>query len=190
MFGFSFGEVLVISVVALIALGPERIPQVARTLGRILAELRRATDEVKREFAIHDLMHPVSPTASRSGLRAEPIKLEHIPEELPELADSSSVGSSISEACPQDTAAREAAAREAAVKEAARPSTVLAAAPSPDTAPGTAPDPIDVPAPEIHSSGIAESAQQSSPATEIPRAKRPASRRPKNATPSSEPSSE
>jgi sec-independent protein translocase protein TatB len=50
MFGFSFGEILVISIVALLVLGPERIPHVARNLGRLFAELRRATDEVRREF--------------------------------------------------------------------------------------------------------------------------------------------
>ena len=61
MFGFSFGEICVVSVVALLVLGPERIPQVARTLGKLFAELRRATDEVKREFNYNEFTRSNSP---------------------------------------------------------------------------------------------------------------------------------
>ena len=50
MFGIGFPELLVILVVALIVLGPKRIPDVARSLGRGLAEFRRATGEITNEF--------------------------------------------------------------------------------------------------------------------------------------------
>jgi Tat protein translocase TatB subunit len=50
MFGIGFPELLVILVVALIVLGPKRIPDVARSLGRGLAEFRRATGEITEEF--------------------------------------------------------------------------------------------------------------------------------------------
>ena len=43
-------ELAVIFVVALIVLGPKRLPDVARALGKALAEFRRVTDEVNREF--------------------------------------------------------------------------------------------------------------------------------------------
>lgn len=43
MFGLSFGEILVIMVVALLVLGPERLPKVARSLGKGLRDLRRTT---------------------------------------------------------------------------------------------------------------------------------------------------
>jgi Tat protein translocase TatB subunit len=43
MFGIGTPELLVILVVALIVLGPKRLPEVARALGKGLAELRRAT---------------------------------------------------------------------------------------------------------------------------------------------------
>ncbi len=50
MFGIGTPELLVIFVVALIVLGPERLPEVARMLGRAMAELRRATSGLTDEL--------------------------------------------------------------------------------------------------------------------------------------------
>ena len=50
MFGISFGEIILICVVALILFGPEKLPEIARSLGKILGELRRNSDRLKREF--------------------------------------------------------------------------------------------------------------------------------------------
>jgi Tat protein translocase TatB subunit len=50
MFGIGLPELLVILVVALIVLGPKRIPDIARSLGRGLAEFRRATGDITEEF--------------------------------------------------------------------------------------------------------------------------------------------
>ena len=45
MFGVGFPELVVILVVALIVLGPQRLPEVARMLGRAYGQLRRASEE-------------------------------------------------------------------------------------------------------------------------------------------------
>src|SRR5438132_4252331 len=50
MFGIGTGEILLLLVIALIVLGPERMPKLARDLGRALAEFRKTSDELKSEF--------------------------------------------------------------------------------------------------------------------------------------------
>lgn len=43
-------ELVVILVVALVVLGPQRLPELARTLGRAMAEFRRQTTDLMDEF--------------------------------------------------------------------------------------------------------------------------------------------
>ena len=50
MFGIGFPELLLIAVIALVVIGPQRLPDLARALGRGFAEFRRATDELKQTF--------------------------------------------------------------------------------------------------------------------------------------------
>ena len=49
MFGIDFSEFLVIGIVALIVLGPERLPKVARTAGHLFGRLQRYVSEVKQQ---------------------------------------------------------------------------------------------------------------------------------------------
>ena len=50
MFNLGFPELLVIFGVALLALGPEKLPELARMLGKLTADLRRQSDGLRREF--------------------------------------------------------------------------------------------------------------------------------------------
>jgi sec-independent protein translocase protein TatB len=50
MFGIGPTELVVILVVALLVLGPKRLPEIARALGKGLAEFRRATADVTSEL--------------------------------------------------------------------------------------------------------------------------------------------
>jgi len=50
MFGIGMPELLVILGLALIILGPKKLPDLARGLGRAMREFKKATDEVKESF--------------------------------------------------------------------------------------------------------------------------------------------
>lgn len=50
MFGIGPEELMLILIVALLVLGPERLPRVARDVGRVVGELRRTSDEFREEF--------------------------------------------------------------------------------------------------------------------------------------------
>lgn len=50
MFGLSFGEIFIICVVALMVLGPQGMPKLARTLGKAMRDFRRATGDLKGAF--------------------------------------------------------------------------------------------------------------------------------------------
>jgi len=50
MFDISFAELIVVGIVALIVIGPERLPSVARTVGYFLGRARRYVEQVKRDL--------------------------------------------------------------------------------------------------------------------------------------------
>jgi len=51
MFDIGFSEILVIAVVALIVIGPERLPKVARTLGHLFGRMQRYVNDVKTDIS-------------------------------------------------------------------------------------------------------------------------------------------
>jgi sec-independent protein translocase protein TatB len=59
VFDVGFSELMVIAVVALIVIGPERLPRVARTLGHLFGRLQRYVNDVKadinREIELEEL---------------------------------------------------------------------------------------------------------------------------------------
>lgn len=54
MFGIGMPEMLVILAVALIVIGPKKLPDLAKSMGRAFAEFRRATSEIKESLEIDD----------------------------------------------------------------------------------------------------------------------------------------
>jgi len=50
MFDVSFSELMLVGVIALIVIGPERLPKVARTVGHLLGRAQRYVNEVKSDI--------------------------------------------------------------------------------------------------------------------------------------------
>lgn len=50
MFDIAFSELIIIAIVALVIIGPERLPKVARTAGHLLGRLQRYVSDVKSDI--------------------------------------------------------------------------------------------------------------------------------------------
>jgi Tat protein translocase TatB subunit len=75
VFGIGMPELLVILVVALLVLGPKKLPDVARALGRGMAEFRRASSELRNTLnePIHEPPRETPrPDASKTEPKTEP----------------------------------------------------------------------------------------------------------------------
>jgi TatA/E family protein of Tat protein translocase len=76
MFGIGMPELILIFVVALIVIGPKKLPDIAKALGRALGEFRRATDDIRENFDLASLDHkpqsaPSTPQPSSPGTAPE-----------------------------------------------------------------------------------------------------------------------
>ncbi len=81
MFGIGFPELVVIFIVALLVLGPERMPEVARGLAKWVNEFRRAADELKKELGADALEEGRS---ELEKVRQELLKKVYVPPPAPE----------------------------------------------------------------------------------------------------------
>ena len=82
MFDFSFSELIVVMVVALVVLGPERLPKVARTFGHLWGRAQRYVNGVKadieRDMAVEEfrqLQQKVQAEASALGQSVKQVAL-------------------------------------------------------------------------------------------------------------------
>lgn len=96
MFDIGFSELLIIAVVALIVLGPERLPKAARFAGlwvrRARAQWHSVKDELERDLAAEELKRNLQDTQSLmrkadQDLRSESERLRRDFERMPGDAD-------------------------------------------------------------------------------------------------------
>ncbi len=71
MFGLSFWEIGIILAVALIFLGPTKLPELARSLGKGIREFRKATEDFKS--TVDDEMHKPDPPKQVTAPRQEEV---------------------------------------------------------------------------------------------------------------------
>ncbi len=92
MFDISFSELLVIAVVALLVIGPEKLPKVARTAGAIIGRMQRYAAQVKEEVNREARFAELQQLQNEIRQGAESVKssitssLEDSPSESPEIA--------------------------------------------------------------------------------------------------------
>jgi sec-independent protein translocase protein TatB len=76
MFDFSLGKLLLLALIALLVLGPDKLPGAARTVGAMVRRLRNGWDsvreEVEREFEIEEIRR----TARKAAADAEATQAE------------------------------------------------------------------------------------------------------------------
>lgn len=67
MFGIGMPELLMILAVALIIIGPKKLPELAKTLGRALGEFKRATNDLKESIHMESGLDDVGEQFKRAG---------------------------------------------------------------------------------------------------------------------------
>ena len=83
MFGIGTTELILILVVALLVLGPKKLPEIARSLGRGMAEFRKASNEFTRTLSASLEEPPAAPPATPAKSAADAkLPTEAVPAEV------------------------------------------------------------------------------------------------------------
>lgn len=83
MFGIGPEELMLVALLALLVLGPDRLPKVMRDMGKVVGDLRRTSDELRNEFLNADKYLAVNTAAAPSAAEVAPATAESKPAEIP-----------------------------------------------------------------------------------------------------------
>jgi len=103
MFGIGSTELLVILVVALIILGPSKLPEMAKALGKAMGEFRRVSTDVKRTIEMEA-------EQAEQKSRAEEARKELFPEAKPAPAAEAEMSPAAEKPVPAAESAKDAKA--------------------------------------------------------------------------------
>ncbi len=78
MFGLGMGELLIIMLLALLFLGPKRLPDIASTLGKAIRSFRKATSDLQDQLEVDDsIKQPLREL--KAALRDDPAPPPQLP---------------------------------------------------------------------------------------------------------------
>ena len=92
MFGIGAGELLLLLLLALFVLGPERMPRLARDIGKTVGDLRRTSDELKQEFLNADALIDRTARLGEPEPPATPAAVGAVPERAAETTTEETSG--------------------------------------------------------------------------------------------------
>jgi TatA/E family protein of Tat protein translocase len=67
VFGLGFQEIIVILIIALLVIGPRKLPDLAKSLGKAFREFKHATDDLKQNFDLDELTREETPPVSKKS---------------------------------------------------------------------------------------------------------------------------
>lgn len=85
-------ELVLILVVGLLVLGPKRMPELARTLGRGLGEFRRATNDLRQSLALDEIQNDLRDGLMGAGTIHKPVKKPEADDRPPQAGDDLTAG--------------------------------------------------------------------------------------------------
>lgn len=164
MFDVSFTELMLIGVVALVVIGPERLPKVARTVGHLLGRAQRYVSDVKTDIQREIDLDEVNKLKKQMDDAAQSLQASM-------RETSASIQDPLTQARKSlsETSASVESMMEQARKEVS-PASGAQAAPAPVAAPAPAvdaakPEPDNEPVPELEPLGLQETAADTEPTT-------------------------
>jgi TatA/E family protein of Tat protein translocase len=66
----TFGEIVIVAFLTLVLFGPDKIPQVSRTIGKVLREFRKAMNELERSVQEHTAPVEEALSETRKSIQA------------------------------------------------------------------------------------------------------------------------
>lgn len=78
MFNIGFSEAVIIFLVALIVLGPEKLPELGKFLGKLSLELKKSIEEIKKELEVEELEKEIKEEIKEAKKEIEELKEESV----------------------------------------------------------------------------------------------------------------